>query len=224
MAGFGRWFRALFGAREEPDSSLSWRHEPARLPGPQSFADNNNDFALAMYERLRQRSGNLFFSPFSIRTALGMTLVGAKGDTSAQMREALRIPTSAETPHVDFAEIIRRLNATGDGKSEMAVANSLWGQDGAPLRPEFLDIIARHYGGEMNLVDFHRAAEAARVKINLWVEDKTRRKIRDLISPDGIDADTRLVLVNAVYFKGKWVLQFRKSDTLDEPFLIEGGG
>ena len=106
----------------------------------------------------------------------------------------------------------------------MAVANSLWGQDGTPLQPGFLDLIARHYRGAMNLVDFRRGAEAARVTMNQWVEDKTRQKIRELIPSGGLGADTRLVLVNAAYFKGMWVQQFRKAATRDEPFHVEGGG
>ena len=100
----------------------------------------------------------------------------------------------------------------------MAVANSLWGQDGAPLQSEFLDLIARHYGAAMSPVDFRHAADAARLMINQWVEDKTRRKIRDLISPGGLAADTLLLLVNAVYFKGLWVRQFRKAT---EKVLLE---
>ncbi len=93
-----------------------------------------------------------------------------------------------------------------------------------PLRPEFLDLIAQHYGAGMSLLDFHHAAEAAREIINHWIEDKTRKKIRDLMPPGGLDADTRLVLVNAVYFKGMWESQFRESATRDEPFHLEGGG
>ena len=89
-----------------------------------------------MYGQLRQRPGNLFFSPFSIRTALGMTHAGARDETAAQMREALRISSSDETLHVAFAESVRRLNAAGGGDYEMAMANSLWGQDGAPLEPD----------------------------------------------------------------------------------------
>src|SRR5438034_11400161 len=104
----------------------------------------------------------------------------------------------------------------------MAVANSLWGQDGAPLQPGFLELIARHYGGVMNLLDFRHAAEAARETNNLWVEDKTRQKIRELIPPGGLNAETRLVLVNAVYFKGLWVLQFGRTSTREEPFCLEG--
>ena len=225
MAGFGAWLRGLFGTKEEgSDPSPSLPHVRARPIGPGSFAEDNNDFALAMYGQLRQRAGNVFFSPFSIRTALGMTQAGARGETAAQMREALRISSSDETLHVAFAEIIQRLNAAGGGKYEMTVANSLWCQDGAPLQPGFLELTARHYGGGMNVVDFGRGAEAARVRINHWVEDKTRQKIQELIPSGSLDAETRLVLVNAVYFKGMWVLQFRRTDTRDEPFHVEGGG
>jgi len=87
-----------------------------------------------------------------------------------------------------------------------------------------VDLVARHYAGGLHLVDFRRAAEAARVTINRWVEDRTKQKIRELVPPDGLDPDTRLVLVNAVYFKGMWVLQFRKAATRSEPFHLEGGG
>jgi serpin B len=177
-----------------------------------------------MYEQLRQHSGNLFFSPFSIRTALSMTQTGAGGETAAQMIKALRISSSAGTSQVDSADLIHRLQSAGDGKYELAVANSLWGQDGAPLQPEFLELIARHYDGRMVPVDFRGAAEAARVEINRWVEDKTKQKIRDLIPTGGLDADTRLVLANAVYFKGIWVRQFKKIATRDEPFFLEIGG
>jgi len=224
MAGHGAWLRGFFGGKEEPDPGRLLPHTPTRPSGPESFAEDNNDFALEMYRQLRQRPGNLFFSPFSIRTALGMTHAGARGETAAQMREALRISSPDEALHVAFAEIIERLNAAGGSKYEMAVANSLWGQDGAPLQPGFLDLTARHYGGGMNLVDFRRDAEAARLTMNQWVEDKTRQKIRELIPSGGLDADTRLVLVNAVYFKGMWVLQFPKAATRDEPFRLEGGG
>ena len=190
-----------------------------------SFAEDNNDFALAMYGQLRQRPGNLFFSPFSIRAALGMTQAGARGKTAEEMSEALCLSSLDETLHGAFAEISQRLNAADAGTYEMAVSNSLWGQDAAPLQAGFLDLIARHYGCGMNLVDFRRDAEAARVTMNQWVEDKTKHKIRELIPSGGVNADTLLVLMNAVYFKGIWVLQFRREATLhDAPFQLEGGG
>ena len=209
------WLRRLL-SKEEPAASL-------RLSDRPSFADGNNQFTLALYGRLRQQPGNLFFSPFSIRTALAMVQAGAMGETAAQMGAALCIPSSEETPHGGYGKAVSRFHATG-GEHEMSVANSLWGQEGSPLQPEFLDVIARQYGGTMNAVDFRRNTEAARVAINQWVEDKTRRKIQDLIPSGTLDPDTQLVLANAVYFKAMWELQFRKAATRDEPFHLEGGG
>jgi serpin B len=223
MATIAAWVRGLL-AKSEPAPPPSPPQTPLRSSGSRSFAEDTNDFGLALYRQLRQHPGNLFFSPFSIRTALGMAQAGAVGETAAQMREALRISSSDEALHAAFAEAIQRLNAGGGGEYEMTVANSLWGQEGAPLQPGFLDLTARHYQGAMNHVDFRHRAEAARSTINEWVEDKTRNRIRALIPSGGLSADTRLVLVNAVYFKGMWALKFRKDATRDEPFHLEGGG
>lgn len=223
MANLGRWLRGLFPGKEEPVTQ-SLPRERSKPGGPQPFADDNNEFALAIYERLRQRPGNLFFSPFSIRTALCMTQAGARGETAEQMVKALCLSSSKDTLHVAFSEIIQRLKSAGEGQYEMAVANSLWGQEGEPVQPEFLELIAGHYDGRMELVDFRGGAETACAEINRWVEDKTRQRILDLIPSGSLSADTRLVLVNAVYFKGTWVLQFAKTATHDEPFYLEEGG
>jgi serpin B len=153
-----------------------------------------------------------------------MTQAGARGETAAQMIKTLRISSSEETLHVAFSDIIARLKSAGEGKYEMAVANSLWGQVREPVQPGFLDLIVSRFDGLMNLVDFRGGAEAARVEINSWVEDKTRQKIQDLVPAGSVNADTRLVLVNAVYFKGMWVLQFEKMKTRDEPFFLDDGG
>lgn len=224
MVGDRSWVYGLFSEKEEQRSDASLAEASARSEGLSSFAENHNDFALALYGQLLQKSCNVFFSPFSIRTALGMTYAGARGETAVQMSGALRFASSEETLHVAFAEIIQQLAAAGGAKYEMAVANSLWGQDGAPLKTGFLELVAHHYGAGMKLVDFRRGAEAARATINRWVEDKTKQKIRELIPTHGLDNDTRLVLVNAVYFKGKWALKFHKAVTQDEPFYLEGGG
>jgi serpin B len=199
---------------------------PASTPPrfPKSLVDDNIAFSLATYEVLRQRSGNVFFSPFSLSCALGIAYAGASGETATQMRQALRFPASDNNLHLAFTELIQRLNAAGGGKYEMAVANSLWSQESAPLLAGFRDRIAQQYGGSTDLVDFCRAAEAARVTINQWVLDKTRQRIHDLIPPGGLGADTRLVLVNAVYFKGMWEKQFDRERTRNEPFELEGGG
>lgn len=184
--------------------------------------EGGNDFALALYGQLLQEPGNLFFCPFSIRAALGMSYAGARGETAAQMKEVLRLASSSGSPHESFGDILRKLNAAGDGAYEMAVANSLWGQDGPPFRAEFLELVARHYGAGMNLVDFRRGAESAREEINRWVEDKTKRRIRELIPVRGLDAGTRLVVVNAIHFKGTWVLKFHRDATHEGAFYLQG--
>jgi serpin B len=218
----GDWLRRLFGRGEPVYDPLRAVARP--LPeGPMSFAEGNNRFALALYERLRQRPGNLFFSPFSIRAALGMTLAGARGETTAQMRETLCAPLVDETLHVAVAAAVRRMEGRGRDYA-LSVSNSLWGQEGAVLRPEFLDVIARHYRGALHLVDFRGAPDAARLAINLWVEEETLGKITGLIPPGSLDTLTRLLLVNAVYFKGTWASEFIQSATRDEPFHLEAGG
>lgn len=190
---------------------------------PQSFAEADHEFGLALYARLRQKPGNLFFSPFSIRTAFGMAYAGARGQTATQMSRALHFGSSAQALHETLGRIIRRLNAPAADTYELAVANSLWAQEGAPLQKEFLDLVTRHYGSSIHPVDFLHSAEAARQAINRWVEDRTKQRIRDLIPPRGVDQGTRLVLANAVYFKGLWELQFPKAATRDEPFYLEDG-
>ena len=220
MAEFGARLRRLFGGGG--GAGASSQETGARGIAPKPFAEGNDDFALALYGSLRQRPGNLFFSPFSVRTALGMTYAGARGETAREMREALRLRLPDEELHLAFAQTIKGLRAAGE--VEVAVANSLWSQEGSPLEAAFLDLVGRHYGGGANPVDFRRKAEDARTTINRWVEAKTRRRIQDLIPPGGVDGETRLVLVNAVYFKGLWADSFRKEATREEAFRLEGGG
>jgi serine protease inhibitor len=220
MADFGSRLRRIFGGGG--GAGASSQEAGARAIAPKAFAEGNDDFALALYGSLRQRPGNLFFSPFSVRTALGMTYAGARGETAREMREALRLRLPDEELHPAFALTIQRLKAAGE--VEVAVANSLWSQEGSPLEAAFLELVGRHYGGGANPVDFRRRAEEARATINRWVEGETQRKIRDLIPPGGVDGDTRLVLVNAVYFKGLWADAFRKEATREEAFRLEGGG
>ena len=102
----------------------------------------------------------------------------------------------------------------------MSVANRLWGQEGFDFRPEFLATTRESYGAELAQVDFARQAEPARRRINAWVEEQTQGKITDLIPPGVLDAMTRLVLTNAIYFKGDWAEPFQKSATKDAPFHV----
>jgi serpin B len=92
--------------------------------------------------------------------------------------------------------------AAADESLVLRVANSLWPQAGYPFRDEFLELVGRWYAAAVKVVDYIEAAEAARLAINTWVEEQTEGKIRDLVPPSGVDAMTRLVLVNAIYFYG----------------------
>src|SRR5688572_16481828 len=221
MTAFSSWLRGLFDP-EKAVPSTSMAHMVTAPGSSPPIAEAENGFALALFHQLRQQSGNLFFSPLSIRVALGMACAGARGETASQMRSALSISSPEEPPHEGLTDTIEWLDAAG-GDYELAVANSLWAQEGAPLQPEFIEGITRHHRGSVNLVDFRNAAAAARMRINQWVEDNTRQKIRELLAAGALDETARLVLANAIHFKGLWELPFRKEATKDKPFYLEGG-
>ncbi len=184
----------------------------------------NNAFALNLYGKLKDQEGNLFFSPFSISTALAMTYAGARGETEAQMRKALHFYMGQRGLHPACKSLIEDLNARQKaGGYELSVANALWGQKGYGFLKEFLDLTRENYGAGLNEVDFAGATEAARQGINKWAEDETRGKIKDLIPPGVLNALTRLVLTNAIYFKGNWASQFKKGDTQNAPFTLLDG-
>ncbi|MGD0572815.1 MAG: serpin family protein [Sedimentisphaerales bacterium] len=199
--------------------------EAAIDPNQQTVAAGNNKFALELYGKLESQQGNLFLSPYSISTALAMTYAGAKGQTEKQMAEALCFaPVKNEQFHKTFGEIIKQLNASGEkGGYELVVANALWGQKDYKFLPEFLAIVKENYGGDLQQVDFATQTETARKTINAWVESKTKDKIKELIKPKMLDSMTRLVLTNAIYFKGKWANPFKPERTQDSPFVLLDG-
>jgi serpin B len=183
----------------------------------------SNAFALDLYARLRESEGNLFFSPYSISTALAMTSAGARGKTLDEMGRVLHLPAqSALHPAAAAlsADMLRRA-----GKNvELSVANALWVQKGKHFREEFLSLTRTYYGAGCQQVDFIGGADSARRTINDWTERQTRQRIHELLAPGNISPLTRLVLTNAVYFKAKWEKEFDKSDTRDEDFHLSGGG
>lgn len=187
-----------------------------------SLVQGNNAFALDLYRRLRSSSdGNLFFSPHSVSTALAMAYAGARGNTEKEMAKALRFSLDQKRLHPAFADVESKLNKLQEsGGVELSVANSLWPQLGYKLLEEYLSLVKTYYGSSITPVDYERAREDARKKINGWVEDKTHDKIKNLIQPGVLDAMTRLVLVNAIYFKGKWGSPFKASLTKDAPFHV----
>jgi serpin B len=152
-----------------------------------------------------------------------MTYAGARGDTADEMARALHFTLPPGRLHPAFAALLKGLNAGGQKRGyQLSVANALWGQKGEGFKADFLKLVQDDYGGGLKEVDFRHNAEAARREINAWVEKQTQDKIKDLLQPGTIDQLTRLVLTNAVYFKGDWNSQFKKDLTRDEPFLAGG--
>ncbi len=187
-------------------------------------AECNNEFAVELYSQLMEDDGNMFFSPYSISTALGMVYAGARGKTEAEMSEALHFRMEQEQLHRTFGKIIGELNARSGKDIELTVANALWAQEGYPFLDDYLDLTKANYRATLEELNFKAEPEPARKKINDWVEKATREKIKNLIPPGLINEMTRLVLTNAIYFKGKWQDEFKPAMTKDLPFTLADGG
>jgi serpin B len=190
-------------------------------PELNAVVNGNTAFALDLYARLKHVQGNLSFSPYSISTALAMTYAGARGETEQQMSRALRFTVGQEQLHPAFAVLQARLQAVQDkGQIRLGVANSLWPQAGYPLLQAFLALAKQYYGVLITPVNYITAHEQARLEINAWVEQKTENKIQELIQAGVLTTLTRLVLVNAIYFKGAWLSQFDKRFTEEAAFWL----
>jgi serpin B len=187
-----------------------------------SFDLDNNDFAVALYQKVRSREGNVFFSPFSVRAVLAMALAGARGETAEQMVKALRISSATDAIHGEIAAFISQFEKNERGSDTARIANAIWVQQGMALQPTFEQLMANYYRGSLNIVDF-RDPKPASAAINHWVKNATNARLPDLIPPQGLSPDARLVLVNSVLFKGSWMQRFRVEQTIDAPFHLQDG-
>jgi len=185
--------------------------------------EGNNRFAVEMYKQAASGE-NRFLSPVSISFALAMTYAGARGATEREMRQALHFDSDQKELHPALSAIMAKLNGGGEKRPyELVVANALWGQRGHIFLNEYLGLMKQWYHSGLMQVDFAGAAEKARTTINQWVEKITRDKIKNLIPAGVLTSDTRLVLTNAVYFKGAWLSGFEKSATRPGTFYASGG-
>jgi len=179
-------------------------------------------FGAALYAEVAGKGGNVFFSPASVAVALAMTYAGARGETSAEMGRTLRFGTLDQARLHASLKVLLATIADAPGV-DVAIANALFGQEGYPFLPEFTALLTAHYGAGLQQVDFVGASEGARQAINQWTRQETREKIVDLLPPGILNELTRLVLVNAVYFKGSWAAPFPEKNTSQQPFLRLGG-
>ncbi len=191
----------------------------------------NSAFAFELYQALRESEGNLFYSPHSISLALAMTYAGARGQTAEQMAATLQFLLEQERLHPAFNWLDVELAQRGEGAEgkdgegfRLNIVNAIWGQKDYSFLPAFLDVLAQNYGAGLRILDFISETEKSRLAINQWVSDQTEGRIEDLIPQGAIDAWTRLVLTNAIYFNAAWEYPFDEDVTADGPFhLLDGG-
>jgi serpin B len=195
------------------------------------LVEGNSAFAFELYQQLRDKEGNLFYSPYSISLALAMTYAGARGETAEEMAATLQFLLEQERLHPAFNWLDAELASRGqgaqgkDGKGfRLNIVNAIWGQKDYAFLSEFLDVLAENYGTGLRMLDFVMEAEKCRHVINDWVSDQTEGCIKDLIPPGAIGELTRLVLTNAIYFNAAWEHPFDKGATTNGPFYLLDGG
>ncbi|HLG25052.1 MAG TPA: serpin family protein [Candidatus Nanoarchaeia archaeon] len=196
----------------------------ATSEGINNVVNANNQFAFDLYSEFKDKNQNknIFFSPYSISLALTMTYEGAKGQTAEEMESVLHIPKEAGLRRPNFAKIYNDINKK-DKKYKLSTANALWAQKEYKFLEDYTGTVEKYYGGKVTNLDFVKESEKSSEIINSWIEEQTNGKIKDLIPPGVLNADTKLVLTNAIYFKGTWVKQFDKKDTQNEDFTISPG-
>ncbi|KZS04159.1 leukocyte elastase inhibitor isoform X2 [Daphnia magna] len=180
------------------------------------------NFSVTLFQAVGKQYGptdNVFISPFSVAAVLSMVGVGARGNTALQLKKSMGL-TNFEKENENSDTIIGSLiqSMKGDGNFTLEAANQLYVADKYQLVDDFQRNLKENYGAEGQRVDF--AVDASRAKINQWVEEFTQQKIKDLLPEGSVNDLTRLVLVNAIYFKGNWMRKFDSSLTLIEPFYL----
>uniref|UniRef100_A0A668B002 Serpin B6 n=1 Tax=Myripristis murdjan TaxID=586833 RepID=A0A668B002_9TELE len=198
------------------------------------LSEANTAFCLALFKQLDEdkKSSNVFYSPLSISSALAMVMLGARANTATQILHRSPVPAltlicfdcpqclkAQDDVHVKFSKLIKELNKARAPYS-LSLANRLYGDQSYQFVEGFLADTKKHYDAELESVDFKTSAETARININSWVEKQTQDKIKDLLTPGVVDSMTRLVLVNAIYFKGNWDRKFDADLTKDAQFKL----
>ncbi|WP_050785791.1 serpin family protein [Pedosphaera parvula] len=210
-----------------PETDPLSTNAPTVYRAPVPYADlkplvkGNTAFALELYAKVRSGEGNLAFSPYSISAAVGMTYAGARGETAIQIQQALHFPQNETNLPALFAQFDRTLQtAQSVGGAQLNIANSLWPQKQYRFRPEFLELLKVNYRATITPLDYGREPEKAIRTINQWVDENTRHKIPEIVGPGDLNASTRMVLVNAIYFKGLWNTPFQESATRQDKFHV----
>lgn len=216
------------GCSAEENLSVPEAQSISDTDAVQELVRGNNIFALDLYEEVcdMQETGNIFFSPYSISSALGMTYAGAREQTAAEMAEVLHFTLPVEVTNRAFHLLTESLGSgdlrgaeSGDPFT-LSIVNGLWIQDGFSLLDEYVAEVTRCYSAAVRNLDFIDDLEHSRETINDWVALNTLDRILDLIPRGVLTEDTRVVLTNAVYFKASWLKPFDERSTCDAPFIL----
>jgi serpin B len=191
------------------------------------IAKANNAFAIDLYKNLAKEPGNLVVSPFSVDTALTMAYAGARGNTAKQMAAVLHFANGDTNVHARLSALLKDLRDTNTLGCQLDIANALWAEQRYPFLPSYLVFLHDQYDASLNqfepVVSDPAKKAALRKQINSWVESKTHNKIKEIV-PLSLPSDyTRLILVNAIYFKGLWATPFHKKLTKDALFHVSAG-
>ncbi|MGO9116836.1 MAG: serpin family protein [Desulfomonilaceae bacterium] len=194
----------------------------AEQPGETAAGSSINSFALDVYKHLKKPDENVFFSPYGAFICLSMAYAGAAGDTERQMAKTLHFEQEGPGVHDAIGSLNKLLEAAAQQPdTTLTIANALWGQNGYHFLPVYLELLKAKYRGGLREVDFKDNPNSAVAAINKWAEKETQGRIKDILS--SVDPLTRLILTNAIYFKGKWQEQFDKKSTKDQPFTLLDG-
>lgn len=203
--------------------------DPAQL---KALVDGNTQFAFDFYRQINTGDDNIIFSPISLSLALSMTISGARGSTRDEMLQALSLSSLGEELHPSFNALLHAIEASEASKPpadetgspfNLNIANAIWSQKGADFEGDFLDGLAVNYGAGIHEVDYMQDVATARQAINQWIANETENKIPKLIPDNVLDTSTRLVLANAIYFKGSWAFPFSEGGTRKSPFTLLNG-
>ncbi|ASJ03408.1 hypothetical protein A3L09_09125 [Thermococcus profundus] len=184
---------------------------------PTSINSSINAFALDLYRELAKKDGNVFFSPFSVETALAMLYEGARGRTAEEIANVLHLPEDRKERLNSFSFLMHSLNSN-DTPYILSAANALWVQEGYPIKKDYVETIGTYYLGELHILNFMGNPKEAGERINRWAEEKTNGRIKNLV--EGLSPNTRLVLTNAVYFKANWSHRFDPAKTYNDTFFL----
>jgi serpin B len=226
-----RWDRDQRDKRDRDDRGGEGDTSNTPLPeasvGAKKAAESVNAFAADLYGQLRGEDTNLIVSPYSVAVALAMTRAGTEGKTAAELDAVLHLPVKEKiNDRQAFREMTESVTTAPRGakqKPELAVANSLWLQQGYPWKKEFLAVGREDFHAGLFDVNFRSNPEGARGSINHWVEKETHNRIKDIVPPSALSTQTRIVLANAIYFKARWAEAFKKEDTTPEDFTLADG-